>query len=122
MKGIIVVGHGSRSKAAREVFHRIVEGFKESTGTETEGCFMEISEPFIPETIDKMYAEGVREITVLPYFLFSGIHIQEDIPEILLSVRNKHTDLKISMAQPIGFHEAMVDILKERAGGELSCI
>jgi sirohydrochlorin cobaltochelatase len=87
-----------------------------------EGCFMEISEPFIPETIEKMYSRGIKEIKVLPYFLFSGIHIKEDIPEILLSEKNKHADLKISMAQPIGYHEALIGILKERANGELSCI
>lgn len=122
MKGMIVVGHGSRSKDARDVFLKIVEGFREGMGTEVEGCFMEISEPFIPETINKMYAKGIKEITVIPCFLYSGIHIREDIPQILLSERNKHADLEISMAQPIGYHGAIIDILKERAGGELSCI
>ncbi len=83
---------------------------------------MEISEPLIPETVDKLYSRGIKEIIVLPYFLYSGIHIREDIPEILLMEKNKRPDLKISMAQPIGYHEALVDILKERASGELSCI
>ncbi len=122
MKGIIVVGHGSRSKDARDAFYKIVEQLKESMGTDVEACFMEISEPFIPEAIEKLYSKGIREIKVLPYFLFSGIHIKEDIPEILLSEKNKHSDLKIYMAQPIGYHEALIDILKERASGELSCI
>ena len=122
MKGLVVVGHGSRSKDARDVFFKIVEQLKGSMGIEVEGCFMEISEPFIPEVIGNMYTKGIREITVLPFFLFSGIHIKEDIPAILLSVKNKHTDLKITMAQPIGYHEALVDILKERVTGELACI
>jgi sirohydrochlorin cobaltochelatase len=122
MKGLIVVGHGSRSKDARDAFFEIVEQLKESTSMDIEGCFMEISAPFIPETIDKLYLKGIREITVLPYFLFNGIHIKEDIPEILLSEKNKHADLQILMAQPIGYHKALIDILKERASGELSCI
>lgn len=116
------MGHGSRSKDARDAFYKIVEQLKESMDTEVEGCFMEISEPFIPETILKMYSKGIKEIKVLPYFLFNGIHIKEDIPEILRSEKNKHIDLKISMAQPIGYHEALVEILKERANGDLSCI
>lgn len=122
MKGMIVVGHGSRSKDARDVFSKIVEGFRESMSIEVEGCFMEISEPFIPETINKMYSRGIKEITVVPCFLFSGIHIREDIPQILIAEKNKHAGLKISMAQPIGYHEAIVEILKDRAVGELSCI
>lgn len=30
-----------------------------------------------------MYINGIREITAVPYFLFNGIHIKEDIPDIL---------------------------------------
>ena len=122
MKGLIIVGHGSRSKEARDTFFKIVEGFKSSMGMEAEGCFMEISGPFIPEAIDKMCAKGINEITVIPFFLFSGIHIKEDIPAILLEEKNKHSDISISMAQPIGYHETLIDILKERAKGELICI
>jgi sirohydrochlorin cobaltochelatase len=122
MKGMIVVGHGSRSKDARDVFLEIVEGFRGSMSMEVEGCFMEISQPFIPETINKLYTKGIKEITVVPCFLFNGIHIREDIPQILAAEKNKYSDLKISMAQPIGYHEAIVDILKDRAAGELSCI
>jgi len=122
MKGILIIGHGSRSKDAMEVFNKVVEQFKESTSTEVEGCFMEISQPFIPETIEKMYNKGIREITVLPYFLFNGIHIKEDIPGILAETKEKYTDLSISIAQPIGYHKAIVEILKERMVGELTCI
>jgi sirohydrochlorin cobaltochelatase len=122
MTGVIVIGHGSRSKDAKEAFYQIIEQLKSSIQGEVEGCFMEISEPFIPETIEKMYSKGVREITVLPYFLFNGIHIKEDIPEILQSVKDKYTDLTVSIAQPIGYHNALVEILKERLLGELRCI
>jgi sirohydrochlorin cobaltochelatase len=122
MKGMLVIGHGSRSQEAREAFYKIVEELREQMGIEVEGCFMEISEPFIPETIEKMYSKGINEITVLPYFLFNGIHIKEDIPEILMDTKKKHNDLKLNMAQPIGYHAALVDILQERAGGELTCI
>jgi sirohydrochlorin cobaltochelatase len=122
MRGLLIIGHGSRSKEAKEAFYQIVEQLKESMNSEAEGCFMEISEPFIPETIEKMYNRGVREITALPYFLFNGIHIKEDIPEILSSTKAKYTDLAINMAQPIGYHKAVVEILKERVSGKLICI
>ena len=122
MIGVIVIGHGSRSKDAKETFYQIVEQLKESMNGEVEGCFMEISEPHIPETIEKMYNKGVREITALPYFLFNGIHMKEDIPEILQLAKEKYQDLVIKMAQPIGYHKAVVEILKERLVGELICI
>jgi sirohydrochlorin cobaltochelatase len=122
MTGVIVIGHGSRSKDAKDAFYQIVDQLKGSMKGEVEGCFMEISEPHIPETIEKMYNRGIREITALPYFLFNGIHIKEDIPEILQAAKEKHQDLVITMAQPIGYHKAIVEILKERLVGELTCI
>jgi sirohydrochlorin cobaltochelatase len=122
MTGVIVIGHGSRSKDAKDAFYQIVDQLKESMNGEVEGCFMEISEPHIPETIEKMYNRGIREITVLPYFLFNGIHIKEDIPEILQGEKEKYQDLVMSMAQPIGYHKMIVEILKERLVGELTCI
>lgn len=122
MKGILVVGHGSRSKEAKEVFAQITHKLGESLGVEVEGCSMEISEPFIPETIQKMYEKGVRSIVVLPYFLYNGIHIKEDIPEILHKVKSEYTDLEISMAQPLGYHDALIDIIRERLAGTTTCI
>lgn len=122
MKGILVIGHGSRSQEADEVFFKIVDMLKSKTGSLVEGCYMEISRPGIPETIEKMYKEGIKDFTVLPYFLFPGIHIKEDIPEILKEVEGKYEDIKISMANPIGYNELIVDILLERVNGEKQCI
>ena len=122
MKGILVVGHGSRSKEAFEVFDRVLESFRLKVKDKVEGCFMELCPPSIPDTIDSMYKGGIREIVVVPYFLFLGIHIKEDVPEILKEIKAKYGDLKISMARPIGYNDIISDILKENSEGELTCI
>jgi len=122
MKGILVVGHGSRSKEAFEVFNRVLNIFKLKVDDNVEGCFMELCSPNMPDTIDNMYKNGVRELVVVPYFLFSGIHIKEDVPGILKEVKARYGDLKISMARPIGYNNIIADILRENAEGELTCI
>lgn len=123
MEGILVIGHGSRSKDAYDTFFKIVEGLKNKMKDDyVEGCFMELSEPNIPPTIQKMYDNGVRKVTVLPYFLFTGIHIKEDIPEILREIKERYNDLEILMANPIEYDEKLIDILVERVGGEVKCI
>lgn len=122
MKGVIVLGHGSRSKDAYDIFFKIVEEMKIRIGGEVEGCFMELSEPNIPETMEKMYNRGVRKFTVLPYFLFTGMHIKKDIPEILEEEKTKYDDIVIEMAESINYHSALVDILIERLEGDKKCI
>ncbi len=122
MNGILVIGHGSRSKDAYDTFYKIVDSLKVKTGEEVEGCFMEISPPYIPEIIDKMYEKGVSSITILPYFLYEGIHIKEDIPEILERVRSKYPEIEFKIAKPLGYHDLLIDILIERIEGEKTCI
>ncbi len=123
MNGILVIGHGSRASGTKEIFENVVSALDKKLGDSVvEGCFMELSTPLIPETIDRMYEKGVRNITVLPYFLFPGIHILEDIPEILKEKKEKYGDIEISMANPIGYDDKLVEILKERVEGEKTCI
>jgi sirohydrochlorin cobaltochelatase len=122
MKGTIVVGHGSRSKDAADIFFKIVKDLKKRIGGEVVGCFMEISDPNIPSTIDEMYKKGIRDITILPYFLFNGMHIKHDIPEILSDIKDKYEDITISMAKPIEYHSLLIDILSERVNGDKTCI
>ena len=122
MKGILVVAHGSRSKEASEVFNMVLNNFKSKVKDNVEGCFMEISAPSIQDTIDIMYKKGIRDLVVVPYFLFSGIHIKEDVPQILKETKDKYKDLKISLAKPIGYNNIIADILRENAEGELTCI
>jgi len=122
MKGIVVIGHGSRSKDACDIFFKVVDELKKRTDSRVEGCFMELSKPDIPTVIDDMYREGIREITILPYFLYMGIHIKEDIPAILKELKEKHDGLSISMAEPIGYDDKLVDILADRIEGDKKCI
>ena len=119
MKSIIVVAHGSRSKESNDLFFEIVDKLKERLEKPSiEGCFMEISKPSIDDKIEEMYEIGLRDFTILPYFMSPGVHIKRDIPEILKQAKKKYGDIEIEIAQPIGYHDKLIDILKERVQGE----
>ncbi|AHM57573.1 cobalamin (vitamin B12) biosynthesis CbiX protein CbiX (plasmid) [Peptoclostridium acidaminophilum DSM 3953] len=121
MEGILVIGHGSRSSDAKDIFFSIVNSLDARFPDKSvKGCFMEISSPNIEETVEIMYSEGVRSMVALPYFLFPGIHIKEDIPEILERIKAKYPDMSIAFAQPLGFDEKLVDILAHRAAEAIS--
>ncbi len=123
MEGILVIGHGSRSEEAKELFVKIIDALNgKMSDKNVEGCFMEISQPFITAKIDEMYKEGVRKFTILPYFLVPGIHMKEDIPGILTEAKEKYGDITVSLANPIGYDDKLIEILKERAEGETKCI
>ena len=114
--GLLIAGHGSRSKDAQNTFDKIVGFVRELSSYEiVEGAHMELSEPHIPEQIKKMVNEGIEEIIIVPYFLYEGIHIKEDIPEIIKEEKEKYKNIIFKFAKPIGAEPALAEILIKRA-------
>jgi Uncharacterized conserved protein len=115
-KGILIVGHGSKSSDAVREFEQMVA----YTSSQTEefvvkGAHMELAEPNIPETVEALVAGGVTDIRVLPYFLYTGNHIKQDIPEILAEVKQNYPNVKFSFGKALGFDPRIADILLAKA-------
>ena len=109
---LIVLGHGSKSKAAIDDFNFIVDTVKsKSTFKHVMGAHMEMAKPSLQEVIHTLVSDGERHFVVFPYFLFNGVHIREDIPSILADLRVKYADITIDFAKPIGQEPQMADII-----------
>lgn len=114
-RGLLVVGHGSRSADAVEVFRRIVDEVrKKSSFKFVEGAHMELAEPGIEEMVKLLAGKNVKEITIAPYFLYEGVHLKKDIPEIVARLVSEYPDIEFRMAKPIGFEPLMADLLLKR--------
>lgn len=114
-RAIIVVGHGSRSKDSIVEFDATVKSFRDRVeGARVEGAYMEIASPNIPTVLKKLVDEGCNSFLLIPYFLFTGIHIKEDIPEIIEELKAQYPDIKLELGKPIGAHPMIVDILVDR--------
>jgi len=123
MKGVLIVGHGSRRKETERILISIVEMTKKNLPElKIEISYMEFGERNIPSGLDMLSKQGVNEIAVVPYFLFDGIHIQEDIPEELEKYKKAHPDIKIVMGKPLGEDERLAAILTDRVQGALECL
>lgn len=115
-KGLVIIGHGSRSKDAVDAFFQVVEIVRSKGDFEiVEGAFMELSAPPIPEVVAKVVGTGVKEVILVPYFLYEGIHIKEDIPQLIEEISKKYSGIKLKLARPIGVESVLADILLARA-------
>jgi sirohydrochlorin cobaltochelatase len=115
-KAVLIVSHGSRSQDAVDQFNKVVSMVQQN------GCFpmvkgahMELAQPDIPTVIKELVDAGRIEIVVVPYFLFNGNHIKNDIPEILNGLKELYPDVAFKFGEPIGFEPLMADILIRRA-------
>lgn len=115
-KGMLIVGHGSKSDDAIREFDEVVEMVRQrKSGFYILGAHMEINHPSIPDAIDLLMSSGIIDITVVPYFLFKGKHSKFDIPQILKDKKSKHPQLKIRLTRAVGVEPLMAEILLNRA-------
>ncbi len=109
-KGILLCGHGTRVKRGEEAFKKYAEEFAQLLpGYEVEAGFLELSEPDFEEGVRLLTERGVKEIFALPVFLFTGVHIQKDIPCMLYQLQKKYA-VSIKLASYIGDCGDMVQL------------
>jgi sirohydrochlorin cobaltochelatase len=66
------------------------------------------------EALERCVRLGVQEIIVLPYFLNFGIHLREDIPEILRRAADSHPGIRLILGKHLGYDEALVRLVAKR--------
>ena len=118
MKGVLIIAHGSRATETEAVLESIVSMVKiKLADIIIDYAFMEFSDRTIEKGVSALVAGGVSEIIIIPYFLFTGIHIKEDIPNMVAECAMSFPGIKITMGEPLGVDERLADILVDRIMG-----
>lgn len=115
---IIIIGHGSPLKEANtidsiaEYLHaELHPGCSDHC---VRGAYLQFSEPDIETVIGQSVAEGAGRIILHPFFLNAGMHVTKDIPELIEGARQKYPGVIFIYTEPLGMHEKLVDVIKER--------
>jgi len=114
MEAILLVSHGSREGSTVMTVERVARELEKALGERVTPAFMEFNEPGVVKALELLYQQGYKKVTVLPYFLFSGIHMKKDVPEIINSFLRDKKDMSLNMVSPIGYHPLLIEILKDR--------
>jgi sirohydrochlorin cobaltochelatase len=78
---VMLCGHGSRSVAAIEEFHRLADRLREQLpDTDVDSGFLEFARPTIRDGLEALKARGARRIVCLPGMLFAAGHVKNDLP------------------------------------------
>lgn len=118
MKGFLILAHGSRRIETKQMMEKMMIMIKEKNPDSLiENAFMELCNPLLSEGLDLLVSKGVTNITIIPYFLFEGIHIKKDIPNEISEYLKNKPNLTITMSQTLGADERLADIITERIQG-----
>lgn len=115
MKGILVVAHGSKHESVDDPLVLMVKMLKEKfLECEVIGGCIGAGEKSLVKQLDYFRLKGISEIIVVPYFLFRGIHIRRDIPEMLEEYSQTYPEVTIKLGETLGADKRLADILEER--------
>lgn len=118
MKGILILAHGSRRIETKHMMDEMMEMIKKrNPEVVIENAFMELCEPLLADGLDLLVNKGVTQITLIPYFLFEGIHIKEDIPGEIAEYLADKPNITVEMSQTLGADPRLADIITERIKG-----
>lgn len=114
MKALLLIAHGSRRQQSNDEVVLLADKLKKNCAGQYDiihAGFLELAETLIPDGIRKCVDDGATSIIVLPYFLNSGRHVIEDIPEIVDETKTSYPDTDIKVASHLGASELMMDLL-----------
>lgn len=118
---ILLMAHGSRIPEANNAVSEIASMVKEMTGFDiVEISFRENYSPDIQKGIDACVERGAARILLVPYFLYLGAHVLQDLPEEIEEAQQRHPGVEMMMGKPLGVHRKLAEIVAERINEALA--
>jgi len=115
MKGVLVIAHGSRATETELDLKEVVDMAAKKADIFIEYAFMQFSDRTIESGIAALAEKKVTEIKILPYFLFMGIHMKEDLPNIVGECMKNYPGIEMAMGEPIGSdRQRLAEILVDK--------
>jgi sirohydrochlorin ferrochelatase len=118
MEALLLIAHGSRRQQSNQEVTELADQLRAACDASykiVHAAFLELASPSIGEGISLCVDDGASRVTLLPYFLNSGRHVVEDIPEIVGEAKIQHPDIDIIVAPHLGASSLMVDLLIDSA-------
>ena len=115
-RAVILIGHGSRAAGADEDMERIAEALRSVDGGIVELCRMGGRGTPFAEVFETCVRRGATEIIVIPYFLHFGVHLRQDIPEMLRDAVAKHPEVRVILGKHLGYDDSLVALVEKRLG------
>ncbi|MEE4544413.1 sirohydrochlorin chelatase [Streptomyces sp. V4-01] len=121
---LVAVAHGSRDPRALRTVSALLDRVRRSRpGLDVQLGHIELNEPLLGDTLDRLAAQGGREAVLVPLLLGRGHHVKVDLPAALAA----EPRLRAVVAAPLGADPLLAEVLHARlaeagwaegAGGE----
>ena len=115
MTGILLLAHGSRESDTEQTMRQITQYVQEALQNDmVEEAYLQFREKNLEKGLLSLIVRGADDIRVIPYFLFEGVHIKEDIPGEIAEFQARHPAIKITMGKTLGADRRLAEIVADR--------
>ncbi|HLJ91627.1 MAG TPA: CbiX/SirB N-terminal domain-containing protein [Gemmataceae bacterium] len=113
---LLLIAHGSREENANADLYEMVEHLrKQKRYAIVEASFLELAQPDIAEGGKRCVERGAERVILLPYFLSAGVHVTRDLTQACRTMAAQHPGIAFRLAEPLGRHPLLLQIITERA-------
>jgi Uncharacterized conserved protein len=115
MTGILLLAHGSREGDTEKTMTQITKYVKEVLKDYViEEAYLQFRDKNLEKGLLSLIMHGCNDIRVVPYFLFEGVHIKEDIPAEINEFKQHYPNVKIKMGKTLGADKRLAEIIIDR--------
>jgi sirohydrochlorin ferrochelatase len=109
---LLVVAHGSRDPRHAATVDALVRRARAlRPGLRAETAFLDFTLPSVPGVLERLAAEGVRDVVALPLLLTRAFHAKADIPAVL---RQAPPALRLRQAEVLGPSPLLIAAVERR--------
>ncbi|MER8070965.1 sirohydrochlorin chelatase [Streptomyces sp. NPDC094034] len=112
---LLVIAHGSRDPRHAATVHALAGRLRSlRPGLRVETGFLDFNAPSVPQLLDRLALEDVRDVIALPLLLTRAFHAKSDIPAVLREASARHPRLRVRQAEVLGPSPLLTDALERR--------
>lgn len=116
--GVVLFAHGSRDPLWRLPIDAVARQMTAQwPDLPVAVAFLELTEPDLPSTVERMMKQGLSHVRIVPMFLGVGRHAREDLPEMVRSLTDAYPQMRFELVPAIGEHPAMTSLMARIAAG-----
>ncbi len=112
---LLLIAHGSRRAEANADLDALADQFRAMQNYSfVQTSFLELAEPNIATGGQACAQAGAKYVVMVPYFLSPGVHVKDDLTEARDTLTVQFPDVRFVLAEPIGRHPLMLEIVQNR--------
>lgn len=120
LTALLLIAHGSRHPEANADLDHVAEGLRGRGYPIVVASFLELAEPTIHDGGRRCVEQGAQRVVLVPYFLSAGVHVRRDLTEARDRLAAEFPAVSFLLAEPLGRHPLLLDIVTQRVREALS--